>query len=144
MVSKKTFLLRINQNIWKELEAWAADELRKTEGRYRALFEDNPVETIVVDNDGRITMYNKASEAPNPAYRYAVDVVREQNVTFNLRLIFEAASWRGAPMLADGDVTTNPAAKKPKNAKTALGNLIVKLTKKAITTDVDFTKDGMI
>lgn len=33
MVSKKTFLLRINHNVWKELEAWAADELRSVNGQ---------------------------------------------------------------------------------------------------------------
>lgn len=38
----------------------AEDALRKSEERYRALFEDNPIETIVVDKDARITMYNKA------------------------------------------------------------------------------------
>ncbi|KKL23748.1 hypothetical protein LCGC14_2422280, partial [marine sediment metagenome] len=34
--------------------------LRKSEERYRALFEDSPIETIVVDKGARITMYNKA------------------------------------------------------------------------------------
>ena len=38
----------------------AENALRESEERYRALFEDNPVETIVVDKDSRITMYNKA------------------------------------------------------------------------------------
>lgn len=33
MESKKTFLLRINQKLWKELEAWAADELRSVNGQ---------------------------------------------------------------------------------------------------------------
>ncbi|KKL91340.1 hypothetical protein LCGC14_1895650, partial [marine sediment metagenome] len=38
----------------------AAETLKKSEQRYRALFEDNPIETIVVDKDACITMYNKA------------------------------------------------------------------------------------
>ena len=38
----------------------AEKALSESEKRYRALFEDNPIETIVVDRDARITMYNKA------------------------------------------------------------------------------------
>ncbi|KKM15914.1 hypothetical protein LCGC14_1691250, partial [marine sediment metagenome] len=45
-----------------ELRKQAEDELRESEERYRALFEDNPIETIVVDKDARITMYNKAKK----------------------------------------------------------------------------------
>ena len=38
----------------------AEEALRKSEERYRALFEDSPIETIVVDKDAHIKMYNKA------------------------------------------------------------------------------------
>jgi len=40
----------------------AEQALRKSEERYRALFEENPIETIVVDKDARITMCNKAKK----------------------------------------------------------------------------------
>ncbi len=33
MATKKTFLLRIKPELWKELEAWAADELRSVNGQ---------------------------------------------------------------------------------------------------------------
>ena len=33
MGSKKTFLLRIHPNMWKDLEVWAADELRSVNGQ---------------------------------------------------------------------------------------------------------------
>ena len=33
MAVKKSFLLRINQDLWKELEAWAADEFRSVNGQ---------------------------------------------------------------------------------------------------------------
>ncbi|MBW2598710.1 MAG: diguanylate cyclase [Deltaproteobacteria bacterium] len=36
----------------------AEEAVRKSEGRYRALFENNPVETMIVDNKGRVTGYN--------------------------------------------------------------------------------------
>jgi hypothetical protein len=32
-MAKKSFLLRINQDLWKELEAWAADEFRSVNGQ---------------------------------------------------------------------------------------------------------------
>lgn len=33
MTAKKTFLLRIKPEMWKELEAWAADEFRSVNGQ---------------------------------------------------------------------------------------------------------------
>lgn len=36
----------------------AQESLREGEERYRTLFEHNPVETIIVDHDGRVTGYN--------------------------------------------------------------------------------------
>jgi hypothetical protein len=33
MAQKKEFLLRINLAIWRELQAWAADELRSVNGQ---------------------------------------------------------------------------------------------------------------
>jgi len=36
----------------------AEETVRKSEERYRALFDNNPIETIIVDNRGTITGYN--------------------------------------------------------------------------------------
>jgi len=33
MDEKKAFLIRINHDLWKELEAWAQDELRSVNGQ---------------------------------------------------------------------------------------------------------------
>ena len=33
MESRKSFLLRIDPELWKELEQWAADELRSVNGQ---------------------------------------------------------------------------------------------------------------
>jgi signal transduction histidine kinase/CheY-like chemotaxis protein len=37
-------------------------KLRENESRYRALFDFNPIQTVVVDNDARIIMYNFAKQ----------------------------------------------------------------------------------
>lgn len=88
-----------------------------------------------------VTFYHPDGD-PLPAYRYVVDVVKLQNIVFNTKLIFEADDWKGAPLLADTDITTNKTAKQPKNAVTALTNLAVSLGDKAIISDVPFTQEN--
>ncbi|MDQ1238160.1 MAG: Histidine kinase [Thermodesulfobacteriota bacterium] len=55
-------LAQTNENLRQEVADRARAEvaLKESEERYRALFEDNPIETFVVDKDARITMYNGA------------------------------------------------------------------------------------
>lgn len=38
------------------------EDLVRSESRYRALFDFSPIQTVVVDNDGKITMFNFAKE----------------------------------------------------------------------------------
>ena len=40
MAPRKQFLLRIDQELWKELEAWAADELRSVNGQIEYLLRE--------------------------------------------------------------------------------------------------------
>ena len=39
MEERKAFLLRINPELWKELEAWAQDELRSVNGQIEYLLK---------------------------------------------------------------------------------------------------------
>jgi hypothetical protein len=39
MDEKKSFLLRINPELWKEIEAWAQDELRSVNGQVEYLLK---------------------------------------------------------------------------------------------------------
>jgi hypothetical protein len=39
MDEKKSFLIRINHGLWKELEAWAQDELRSVNGQIEYLLK---------------------------------------------------------------------------------------------------------
>jgi phage tail sheath gpL-like len=89
-----------------------------------------------------VTTYHPDGEEP-PAYRYGVDIVKLQNIVYNMRLIFEADEWKGAPLLPDTSVTVNPTAKQPKDARTALINLATNLELNAIISDADFTIENL-
>jgi hypothetical protein len=39
MASRKPFLLRIDQQLWRDLEAWARDELRSVNGQIEYLLK---------------------------------------------------------------------------------------------------------
>jgi phage tail sheath gpL-like len=95
----------------------------------------------IVLND-TITTYHPDGD-PLPAFRYVVDLVKLQNIVFNVRAIFEADDWKGAPLLPDTTPTTNPTAKKPKDAKAALFVLADNLGLNAIISDPEFTKANM-
>ena len=55
-------LLIANEQLKQEIEERreAAEALRQSEARYRAMFEYNPIRTIVVDPDGKIVAFNLA------------------------------------------------------------------------------------
>jgi PAS domain S-box-containing protein len=57
-------LRRTNELLQQEIGDRMRKEkaLRLSEERYRALFENNPIETIIVDLEGRVTGFNKAKE----------------------------------------------------------------------------------
>lgn len=89
-----------------------------------------------------VTFYHPTGD-PLPAYRFVVDIVRLQNIIFNIGLIFESAEWDGAPLLPDGDPTTNRAAKNPKAAKAALSSLLDRLGLEAIISDPATSKAAL-
>jgi phage tail sheath gpL-like len=86
-----------------------------------------------------VTFYRPTGEEP-PAYRYVVDIVKLQNIIFNIRLRFATKEWAGAPLLPDDQNTRNPRAKKPKHAKASLAALADNLALDAIIADPKFTK----
>ena len=57
-------LAKTNENLTQEIadRRRAQVALKESEERYRALFEDNPIETFVVDKEARITMHNRVEE----------------------------------------------------------------------------------
>ncbi len=93
----------------------------------------NQVDTVYELAD-TVTFYRPDGEEP-PAYRYVVDVIKVMNVIFNLTVIFEAEEWNGAPLIPDDQATTNKAARKPKDAKSAVNAMIDSLALDAILSD---------
>ncbi|MDZ7922698.1 MAG: hypothetical protein U5M23_01275 [Marinagarivorans sp.] len=88
----------------------------------------------VVNISDVVTMYHPTGDT-TPAYRYVVDIVRTQNILFNLALRFENEEWDGAPLIPDDQATVNPSAKRPKDANAVVAALIDVLADNAIISD---------
>lgn len=86
-----------------------------------------------------VTFYHPDGDAV-PPYRYVVDIVKLQNVLFNLDLIFAADGWAGAPLIPDDQPTANRAAKKPKMAVAAMAAMTDSLALEAIISEPEYTK----
>lgn len=61
MAERKSFLLRIDPELWSELEAWAATELRSVNGQIEYLLRD-----AVSRRRGRPFVPGESSKAPTP------------------------------------------------------------------------------
>lgn len=90
-----------------------------------------------------VTMYHPEGEEP-PAYRYVVDIVKLQNLIFNLNLIFESPEWDGAPLLPDNQPTSNRSAKKPKNAVAAVASMLDGFGLEAMISDPATAKANIV
>ena len=86
-----------------------------------------------------VTMYHPLND-PLPAYRYFCDIVKLQNIIYNLSLEFATAKWDGAPLIPDNQPTTNPDAKKPKTAVAAANAIIDSLGLTAMISDPETAK----
>jgi len=88
----------------------------------------------VINLSDTVTFYHPSGD-PTPAYRYVVDIIKLQNILFNLDLIFVTPEWDGAPLIPDDQPTTNRSAKKPKSAVAAIASLVDSLGLNAIISD---------
>ena len=93
---------------------------------------------IVVISDV-VTFYAPEGD-PLPPYRYVVDIIKIQNIIFNVDLIFNTPAWDGAPLIPNDQPTTNRSARKPKDAIAAVNSLIDNLGLEAIISDPDTAK----
>lgn len=90
-----------------------------------------------------ITFYHPAGGGKYPAWRYVVDCVKLMNIVYNLRLITESDEVKGAPLVPDEQVTSNPTALQPKTFRTWFTNLATSLGANALISDVKFTVDNL-
>lgn len=97
----------------------------------------------VIEMSDTVTFYHPTGEEP-PAYRFVNDIVKVWQSLFNLSLIFEADKWKGAPLIPDDDPTVNPAARKPKDAVTAIGVMLDSLGLEAIVSDPETAKATIV
>jgi phage tail sheath gpL-like len=88
----------------------------------------------VVNVSDVVTFYHPDGEEP-PAYRYVCDIVKLQNIIFNIDLLFANEEWDGAPLIPDDQPTVNPSARKPKSAKALVNGLLDNLGLQAIISD---------
>lgn len=95
----------------------------------------------VVNLSDIVTFYHPTGD-PNPAYRYVVDIVKLQNIIFNIDLIFNNPEWDGAPLLPDDQPTANRDARKPKSAVAAVCAMHDSLALEAIISDPEAAKEA--
>jgi phage tail sheath gpL-like len=97
----------------------------------------------VINLSDTVTFYHPSGD-PIPAYRYVCDIVKLQNIIFNLNLIFATDEWDGAPLIPDNQPTVNPEAKQPKMAVAAANALIDSLALNAIISDPKTAKSNTV
>lgn len=90
-----------------------------------------------------VTFWHPTGEEP-PAYRYVVDIVRLQNILFNLQLRFASPEWESAPLLPGNQVSNNPNARRESDAKGVICGVMDALGLAAIIADPDFSKKTAI
>lgn len=97
----------------------------------------------VVNISDTVTFYHPTGD-PIPAYRFVADIVKIQNIIFNLDLIFATPEWDGAPLIPDNQPTVNRSARKPKSAVAAVSALLDSLGLNAIISDPETAKAATV
>ncbi|MCL2138689.1 MAG: hypothetical protein FWH41_04065 [Treponema sp.] len=128
------------------LHCGADDEQEETAALNASIMagSSNNIKTgSVAELNDIVTFYHPASEGKYPSKRYVVDLVKLMNVVYNVRLIMEQDSMKGAPLVPDMQAVTNPAAIQPSAVKTMFYNLSDSLARAAIISEPEFTKKNM-
>ena len=94
---------------------------------------------------GDVVTFYHPSGNPLPEYSYVVDIVKLQNIIYNLDLIFNTSEWDGCPLIPDTQTAPgNPSAKQPKIAKAAISTMLEGLANQAIISDLTFAKENIV
>lgn len=97
------------------------------------------VKDSVVNISDVVTFYHPTGDSV-PAYRFVVDIIKLQQIIFNLDLIFVSPEWDGAPLIPDDQPTVNRDAKKPKSAVAVIASMLDSLGLNAIISDPETAK----
>jgi len=97
----------------------------------------------IIEMSDTVTFYHPTGD-PTPAWRYVVDVIKEMNVVFNLRLIFESIDWKGKILIPDGQATVNPNARRPSTAVAAVAKMFDSLGLEAIISNPAAAKQSIV
>jgi phage tail sheath gpL-like len=90
-----------------------------------------------------VTMHHPTGN-PLPEYRHVVDIVKLQNIIFNIDLRFSSAEWDGAPLIPDDQPTSNRTAKKPRMAVAEAAAIVDGLGLEAIISDPETAKANIV
>ena len=93
----------------------------------------------IVNLSDIVTYYHPSGD-PLPPYRFVAQIVRLQQKSFNLKLIFETEEWDGAPLVPDDQAVINPAARKPKDAVAAIASMLDGLAAQSIISGLERAK----
>jgi phage tail sheath gpL-like len=111
----------------------------KRDAAVKAGSSTTEVKDGVVTISDVVTSWAPTGEAV-PAYRFVCDIVKLQNIIFNLDLEFASEEWDGAPFIPDDQATVNPDAKKPRMVVAAANAIIDSLGLAAIISDPEKAK----
>jgi len=97
----------------------------------------------VINISDVVTFFHPTGD-PIPAYRYVVDIVKIQQILFNVDLIFNTPEWDGAPLIPDDQATNRSDVKKPKAASADIAAMLDRLALAAIISDPDRAKASIV
>lgn len=97
----------------------------------------------VIQLEDIVMHYHRTGEEP-PAYRWAVDIAKLAEWAYNVSLVFEGQNWRGKILIADGQATSNPEARRPIDAKAEIYKLADAAADAALTVKSALTKENTV
>lgn len=96
----------------------------------------------VLTIEDMVTMYRPDGD-PLPAYRHLATIIKLQNIVFNLNLKFSSDEWDGVALIPNGQPTTSPFARQPRDAVVAVYGIVDGLASAAIVSDPETIKNSV-
>lgn len=110
---------------------------------YKAGISTTVIENGVIELDNTLTHFHPEND-PNPKYGKVIYIIKLQQILHNLNILFNNPAYKKAPLISDGDVSTNVNSRKPNDLVAALNVLTDSLADAAILSDRAFTKKNTV